>query len=97
MKADRTSIITKNRNIILIAVATALILLLPVIGMLISDEVAWGPEDFIFAAVLIFGTGLTYDLLTRRRSNIRYRAAVGFVLAAAFLLIWVQAAVGIWG
>jgi hypothetical protein len=90
------NIITQNRNIILIALATALILLPPVIGMLISDEVVWGPEDFVFAAALIFGTGLTYELVTRNRSNMAFRAAVGIVLAAALLLVWAELAVGIW-
>lgn len=46
---------------------------------------------------LVFGTGLTYELAARKARNLAYRAAVGVALAAAFLLIWINLAVGIIG
>jgi len=77
------------------ALATAFVLLLPLLAMQITDEVAWTLADFVFAGALIFGTGLAYELLARRAGNIAYRAAVGVALAAAFLLVWINLAVGI--
>ncbi len=77
--------------------AAALILLLPLVAMQFTDEVDWGVGDFIFAGILLGGTGLTYELAVRRTGSYAYRAAVGLALAAAFLLIWVNAAVGIIG
>ena len=37
---------------------------------------------------LLFGIGLTYELVTRNRDAIAYRAAVGIAFAAGFLLAW---------
>jgi hypothetical protein len=45
----------------------------------------------------MFGTGLAYELAVRMSSDTAYRAAAGIALAAAFILIWVNLAVGIIG
>lgn len=90
------NVITQNRNVVCIALATALILAVPLVAMQFTDEVVWTPADFAVAAGLLFGTGVTFALVTRRRSSIAYRAAAGIVLVAAFLLAWAQLAVGIW-
>ncbi len=74
-----------------------LILLLPSVAMQFTDEVNWDETDFIFAGALIGGTGLTFELAARATANYAYRAAVGVALAAAFLLIWLNLAVGIIG
>jgi hypothetical protein len=69
-----------------IAVVTAFVLLIPAVGMLTSDEFAWGVFDFVFAAVLLAGTGLLLELAVRNPGNIVLRvtaAAIG-VAAIAF-------------
>ena len=91
------NIITQNKNIFLIALTVALILLVPFIAMQFSDEVAWSPFDFAFAGALLFGTGLAFELISRKSSTIAYRAAVGVALVAAMLLVWINLAVGIIG
>jgi hypothetical protein len=75
----------------------ALILLLPLIAMQFTAEVHWDETDFAFAGALILGTGVTYELAARRTRHSAYRAAVGVALAAAFILVWMNAAVGIIG
>jgi hypothetical protein len=75
----------------------AILLLLPYVAMLFTDEMDWTMSDFIFAAVIVLGTGLTFELVTRKSSDTAYRAAVAVALGTAFLLIWVNAAVGIIG
>ena len=77
--------------------AAALLLLLPLVAMQFTDEVAWDVADFAFAGALLVGTGVTFELAARRTGNSAYRAAVGVALAAAFILIWVNGAVGIIG
>ena len=72
-------------------------LLLPLVAMQFTDEVNWSETDFIVAGALIGGTGLTFELAARATANHAYRAAVGLALAAAFLLIWLNLAVGIIG
>jgi hypothetical protein len=75
----------------------AALILLPLFAMQVTDEVNWDETDFAFASVLILGTGVTYELAVRMTRKSAYRAAVGVALAAAFILVWVNAAVGIIG
>ena len=87
----------KNRNIILIALVTAFILLIPLVAMQFTNEMNWSVGDFIVAGALLFGTGLTFELVSRRRSDITYKVAVGIAVGASLLLMWVNAAVGLIG
>jgi hypothetical protein len=77
--------------------SAALLLLMPLVAMQFTDEVAWNAADFAFAGALIVGTGVAYELAARTTGNHAYRVAVGFALAATFLLVWLNAAVGIIG
>lgn len=78
-----------------VAVATGLLLLVPLIAMQFTGEVAWGPGDFVVAAGLLFGAGTIYSLAAVRLSGLRRK----FLLAAAVLLglaiVWAELAVGI--
>jgi hypothetical protein len=96
---ERSTMVTGNqyRAVGGVAVATALILLLPLVAMQFTDEMNWGLFDFIFAGALIFGTGLTYVLVMRKAGAVVYRFAVGMALAAVFLLVWINLAVGVIG
>jgi len=97
IKEHMTFIIRRHKNIIRIALAIALILLVPLLAMQFTDEVVWDLADFAVAGALLFGTGLTYELVARKMGSIAYRVAVGIALAAAFLLVWVNLAVGLIG
>ena len=57
----------------------------------------WSPADYVFAAALIGGVGLAYWLAVRTTDSRAYRAGAAVALAAAFLLVWINAAVGIIG
>jgi hypothetical protein len=73
------------------ALLTALILLIPLLGNHFVDGWNWSFRGFVLAGALLFGTGLTYELVTRNVDRIAYRAAVGVALAAAFILVWMNA------
>lgn len=77
--------------------AAGLILLVPFLAMQVTDEVAWDTSDFAFFGALVVGVGVTYELAARMRGDTAYRAGVGVALAAAFILVWVNGAVGIIG
>ena len=72
------------------ALITALILLIPLLGNHFVDGWHWPPGAFVLAGTLLFGISLTYQLVTRNRDTIAYRAAVGIACAATFLLAWVN-------
>jgi len=58
---------------------------------------SWDVIDFAVFIALVTGVGVTYWLAARQPHNKMYRFAVGVSLAAAFILVWVNGAVGIIG
>lgn len=58
---------------------------------------AWVVADFAVFGALVAAVGFTYRLAARRTGSAPYRYAVGVALVAAFLLVWVNGAVGIIG
>lgn len=95
LKENITLTIMQNKRIIYIALATAGILLIPLIAMQFTDEVNWDLTDFIVMGTLIFGTGLAYELIAKRMASPGRRILVGVLLAVLFLYIWAELAVGI--
>ena len=79
------------------ALVTAVVLMLPLLAMLFTGDMGWGLLDFLAMGALVFGMGLTYELAARKARNVAYRAAAGLALVAAFLLVWINLAVGIIG
>ena len=75
----------------------ALILLLPLLAMQFTTEVAWDFADFMIFGALLAGAGGVYELAMRVSGHRAYRAATAVALAAAFILIWINLAVGIIG
>ena len=54
--------------------------------MQFTDEVDWGVFDFVFAGVLLGGTGLLLELAARKPRNLAYRAAAAAIGVAAIVL-----------
>lgn len=93
---------TLTKRLLAWGIGIALILLIPLALTIRDGNVEgvgwnWSLFDFVFAGILMFGTTLAYELVSRRGGTLAYRAAVGIALAAAFLLVWINAAVGIIG
>jgi hypothetical protein len=75
----------------------AILILLPLVAMQFTSEVNWTPADFIFAIVMIGTVGLVFELAVRMSSNWAWRAGAACALAAGFLLVWINGAVGMIG
>jgi hypothetical protein len=75
----------------------AALLLLPMVAMQFTDEVNWGPFDFVFAGLLLGSVGLAFELTVRASDDRAFRGGVAVTLAAAFLTVWVNGAVGMIG
>jgi len=88
---------TLARSILRPALVTALLLLVPLVGMQFSQEVVWTLSDFVIAGLLLFSTGFAYELIAHKGGNLAYRAASAATLLTGLLLIWVNLAVGIIG
>ena len=57
----------------------------------------WSVSDFIFAGAVFAIVGGTFELAVRKSGNKWYRGGVAVALATAFLLVWINGAVGIIG
>lgn len=86
-----------SKHLIYLTVGTTAILLIPLTAMQFTSEVVWTLSDFIFAGILILGTGSAYLFVTRKSGSTAYRFAVGLALGTGFFLIWSNLAVGIIG
>jgi hypothetical protein len=75
-----------HRSAVRVALATACILLLPLVAMQITDEVDWGLADFAVAGALLGGTGLLLELAARKPGNLAYRVAATAIGVAAIVL-----------
>src|SRR5687767_14981326 len=75
----------------------ALLLLLPLVAMQFTDEMVWDETDFIVFGAMLAGACGAWELAARVTGNTAYRAAIGVALAAAFILVWMNLAVGIIG
>jgi hypothetical protein len=75
-----------HRSVVRVALATACVLLVPLVAMQITDEVNWTLADFVLAGALLGGTGLLLELSARKPGNVGYRvAAIAIGLAAIVL------------
>jgi hypothetical protein len=76
----------------------AVLLLLPFVAMQLgSEEVNWTAADFAFAAVLLGSVGISLELVAAKSPNRPYLAGAGLMILAAFVTVWINAAVGMIG
>ena len=78
---------TLYRSAVRVAVGVALILSLPLVAMLLTDDVVWSLADFAVAGVLLAVIGVALELAVRKAGN----------LATAFGIAAVGVASGIFG
>jgi peptidoglycan/LPS O-acetylase OafA/YrhL len=87
----------KSKRRIGMLLTVALLLLVPLLAMQFTAEVNWTFFDFLIAAILLLGTALLCELVMRKVRKPEHRIAICAVLLVAFLLIWIELAVGIFG
>lgn len=87
----------KNKRLVIIVLTTVILLLIPIIAMQFTEKVDWTMFGFIVGVALLLGTGVLFILALKRIKNIWYRIAICIALLVAFILIWAELAVGIFG
>ena len=73
------------------------LLVLPLIGTLLSDDVNWSYADFFLMGAGLLAVGMGIDLIRRRTENPKKRLLLIAGLIGLFLLVWVELAVGLFG
>lgn len=89
--------IMKNKRLIIIFTTVAVLLLIPFIAMQFTDEVSWTVLDFVAMGILLLSTGLLCELTLRKVSKVKHRIILVIIIIIAFLIIWAELAVGIFG
>ena len=84
-----------RKNIFKIIVVTGIVLFIPFIAMLFTDEVRWSTFDFVLMDLMIFSSVLLGVTLQKKIKNPKKRILVIIILLLLFLLIWAELAVGI--
>lgn len=73
------------------------LLLVPWVAMQFTDQVRWTLSDFVVFGAMLAAACATYELGARLSGQWTYRAGVGLAVVTAFLLVWINLAVGIVG
>ena len=73
------------------------LLLIPLIGMTITDEINWSPFDFIFMGSLLIFLSIGINFISNRAKNLKNRVLYIGILVIIFMLIWAELAVGLFG
>ena len=79
-------------------VVTLLLFLVVWIGMQYSNEISWNLMDFVMAAVLIYGSFVSYAIISTKMP--KHKNMIAFGIIVVFVYIWAELAVGIftnWG
>ncbi len=87
-------------NLIRVLLGTAAILSIPLIAMLFTDEVNWGPLDFTVIGGLLIVAGTVYTVIAHTMKDSRHRFTLLCVTVLTVLYLWAELAVGIftnWG
>ena len=86
----------KKRIVIWIS-AIGILLMIPLVSMQFTNEVNWDVSDFAIMGTALLFLGFLYELIASKSTKMVCRSAVGVGLLGAFLLFWVNGAVGIIG
>lgn len=78
-----------------IALATGLLLLVPLVAMQFTNEVSWSLGDFLAASALLVGAGMTYAIAARHARRASQRAAIAVAVFSGLAAIWAELAVGL--
>src|SRR5688572_12275692 len=88
-----------SKHLVRPAIGTALILLIPLVMTVLDrgkppgDGWRWGPGDFVAMGALLFGAGVTYEVLAGKLDRKVHRIAAGIAIVLCVLAIWVELAV----
>lgn len=73
------------------------LLLIPLIGMAITEEINWSLLDFLIMGVLLTFLGIGINIVINRTMNLKNRILYIGILVLMLLFIWAELAVGIFG
>lgn len=73
------------------------ILLIPFIGMQVSNEVNWSSSDFVIMGILLFLSGLAINFALSKLKTRKSKILACAIILLILFVIWAELAVGIFG
>ena len=83
-----------NRYVIIVSI-TALLLIIPFIGMQFTDEISWSWLDFEVAATLFLLSGFALDCIFKNSKCKKQKILLSLGALFILLIVWIGLAVGI--
>jgi len=87
----------KNQRLKIILTAVPILLLIPLVAMLFTDQVVWTVLDFVGMGILLLSVGLLFEFVLRKVTKTKYRILLLIAILVGFLILWAELAVGIFG
>lgn len=84
-----------GKSLLVVALVTASILMIPLVAMQFTSEVNWTTSDFVIMGALIALTGLAMSFALRAIRTTRRRLLAVGLIGLGFLYCWAELAVGI--
>ena len=85
------------KEIIISLFLTGIVLLIPLVGMNLSDEVDWSAMDFLIGGLLLFGASMVIQWIYKRANSRKHALLLTLFFIVLTLLLWAELAVGIFG
>ncbi len=86
-----------NKRLGFIIISIVALLSIPLIAMQFTTQVNWSPLDFVVMGLLLLTVGLVIELVLRIVRKKEHRILLIITSLFAFLLVWAELAVGIFG
>ena len=87
--------IIKNLNISKKAIYPLSLLIIPLLGIILTNSVEWNIYDFLLMGSLLLVLGFGIELTSLNFKQLNRRIAIITFIILIFLLIWIELAVGI--
>jgi hypothetical protein len=84
-----------GKSLMIVALVTAAILMIPLVAMQFTSEVNWTGSDFVAAGTLLALTGLVLTFALRKFRSTQSRLLAAGLIVLGFLYCWAEMAVGI--
>ena len=72
-----------------------IILIIPLVGTILSDQIDWGILDFLVMGIILLIVGIALSAVLQKVKSSRKRLVYNFVILLIFFLLWAELAVGI--
>ena len=72
-----------------------IILIIPLVLTILSDQFDWGILDFLVMGIILLIVGMTLSVVSQKIKNPRKKFFYNLVIMLIFFLIWAELAVGI--